>query len=340
MHDLWTMHMGYLDRGSSVKVKHLFIQEMSNIVWFEFVQLLISDLAAVWGERGGRDDFRPQLISFGRGRTYLMSHVARTNLRGRKLSRPPHGRQIWNQRSHKFKLWYITQLSYKRMFRFYRASAIDLVHTSNKKTVRSKNSNWKCWQIFNTANVCIMIISTRFVELKWLCNQCTCALSHPVAYWRASQRPRISIQTSTRIRIRRVEVFRTQRVFTPTLPLPHPPPHTCTHPTNVARQEYTTNSCTVKWKHVHVWVEGSKYSGRVRWKFSKVCITVIYIRKRSSRQIFENSHRCGTRGSKYVDVSWTREVEILKSQFIVQNGYNDVRRNARTQSEKAGAIEK
>jgi len=52
------------------------------------------------------------------------------NLRGQKSSRPPHSRQIWNQLSHIFKFLYITQLSYKRIFHFYRLSAINVCHDS------------------------------------------------------------------------------------------------------------------------------------------------------------------------------------------------------------------
>jgi len=55
------------DRGCSVKVKHWFVQEMSNIVWFENVWLLISDSAAVWGP--GR--FSNSEIHFVRARQNL-----------------------------------------------------------------------------------------------------------------------------------------------------------------------------------------------------------------------------------------------------------------------------
>jgi len=46
-------------------------------------------------------------------------------IKGHKSSQPLHGRQIGNKRSHIFKFYYITQLSYKRIFHFYRASTIN-----------------------------------------------------------------------------------------------------------------------------------------------------------------------------------------------------------------------
>ena len=75
---------------------------------------------------GGYDDFCPSiLISFGLGRPNEIK------FEGQKSSRPPHGRQIWNERSNKFKFYYITQLSYEQMFRFYTASAINMLHPRN-----------------------------------------------------------------------------------------------------------------------------------------------------------------------------------------------------------------
>jgi len=65
---IYTHVYTYIDRGSSVKAKHSFVRELSNIVEFEYVWPLISD----WRPCGGRDDSLPSIL-LGRylGRSYL-----------------------------------------------------------------------------------------------------------------------------------------------------------------------------------------------------------------------------------------------------------------------------
>ena len=77
----------------------------------------------------GRDDFRPlKLSSLGARQNLNPKQVLpgpeRNQFQKPKIVTAPAWPQNLKQRSHIFKLLYITQLSYKRMFHFYRASAV------------------------------------------------------------------------------------------------------------------------------------------------------------------------------------------------------------------------
>jgi len=95
------------------------------------------------------------------------------NFIGRKSSRTPHGCQIWNQQSNRFKFYYITQLSYKWMFHFYCASAINL---ANPKRDIYSTKRWG-------SRYC-EITSFRILDPLEQCNTCI---------WRAPFQPKIEI---------------------------------------------------------------------------------------------------------------------------------------------------
>ena len=105
-----------------------------------------------------------------------MSYIApnKINFRGRKSSRPPHGRKIWGQWSCIFKFFYVTQLLYKRMFYNFRASAINIyVYTYIHIFIYIYNSEPLRFlgHISNFLQRLLFVgnISTRreFVEFRW-----------------------------------------------------------------------------------------------------------------------------------------------------------------------------